>query len=334
VHDYHHRRGVPYRHEAVERRYVPTDAAPVRRHDYGDERDRDRDYRYREDYDGGRERQGPPPGGNAAPRSGEQPGAVAPVPRQAPVTPVSTTPAPREDRGTPTREYRGAAPGGNTGTERPPRSVEGTVPQGSLRGTEARPDARTQRQPATPAPFERGNNGGAAPRAERPATSERKPAYRPPERPAASAPERIEPRPRQHSARPEMRSAPEPRYPAPETRSAPPQRAPTPIEPPRQARPDTQPDRGYPQAAPQRAPTPSGGGFRAPERSSREPSYGGAGVQRVEMPQPRQPEPRSQPPGGGSQRIERGDGGRGDGDSGGFRRGDDGGGPGNGRDRP
>ena len=336
VHDYHHRRGVPYRHEAVERRFVPADAAPVRRHDYGDQRDRDRDYRYREDYDGGRERESPPPPARSvAPRGGEQPGVVAPVPRANPVTPVSTTPALREDRRVPTREYRGAAPGANTGTERPPRSVEGTVPQRSLRGAEARPNAGTQHLPATPAPLERGNNGGAAPREERPATSERKPAYRPPERPAASAPERIEPRPRQHSARPEMRSAPEPRYPAPETRTAPLQRAPTPIEPPRQAHPDTQPDRGYPQAAPQRTPTPSGSGFRTPERGSREQSYGGTSVLRVEMSQPRQPDPRSQPTGGGSQRVERADGGRGsDGDSGNFRRGDGGGGRSSGRDRP
>ena len=325
VHDYHHRRGVPYRHEAVERRFVPADAAPVRRHDYGDQRDRDRDYRYREDYDGGREREGPPPpAGGVAPRGGEQPG-TATGPRPAPVTPVSTTPAPREDRTAPRHEDRGAAPGGNTDSERPPRRVEGTVPQGGLRGNEARPDARTQRLLAAPAPFERGNDGGAPQPAERPATPERQSAYRPAERPAASAPERIEPRPEQRSTRPEMRSTPVQRYPAPETRTAPLQRNPTPIEPPRQARPDSQPDRGYPQAAPQRAPTPAGGGFRAPEPSSREPSYGGAGVQRVEMPQPRQPEPRSQPAGGGGpQRIERGDGGRGDGDGGGFRR--DGGG--------
>jgi hypothetical protein len=53
------------------------------------------------------------------------------------------------------------------------------------------------------------------------------------------------------------------------------------------------------------------------------------------MSQPRQPDPRSQPTGGGSQRVERADGGRGsDGDSGNFRRGDGGGGRGIGRDRP
>jgi hypothetical protein len=51
VHDYRHRRGVPYRHKDVYRRYAGHDAALAPRHDYTRQR-LDRDARYRDRSDG------------------------------------------------------------------------------------------------------------------------------------------------------------------------------------------------------------------------------------------------------------------------------------------
>ena len=46
VHDYQHRRGHRYPNRAVEHRYVPTDARPVYRHDYGERRGDHDGFRY------------------------------------------------------------------------------------------------------------------------------------------------------------------------------------------------------------------------------------------------------------------------------------------------
>jgi len=93
VHDYRHRRGVPYRHYTLERRYVPHDATPAYRHDYGGQGgDRDHAYgdneakRYGDDHparrnDGVQPRRAEPPEGATMLRTQDRPETATPPPR-------------------------------------------------------------------------------------------------------------------------------------------------------------------------------------------------------------------------------------------------------------
>lgn len=290
VHDYQHRRGVPYRHHAVEARYVPVDGRPVRRHDYGDERDSDRDYRYRNDDD----RDGSTPAAGVyrdriATPDGSGPDRGARPEHDARSTPVNGAPAgaPRsqEDlaRPAPGTNQRSFGRDRETATERAPSSGPTTI---------ERP---------TTVPRDTGN---------RSATMPRQPTYR-----ASSPPERIREPQGGTTSRPEQireprRSEPgmQQRTVAPRASEAPVQRQATPLEVqrypaprnvqremPQQSQPEPQPGgRSYPQAAPQHESRSGGGSFVAPDRGNRDPAGGGAMERRGDTGQQRQAEPRGQ----------------------------------------
>ena len=301
VHDYHHRRGVPYRHQALERRFVPADAPPVRRHDYGDYRDSDRDYRYRDgdrgdstpeggfDRDGSAPSVGGRPGrGQGDERDGVEPesspagnGRITRVNNTAPAVVRSqedlARPAPgieQRSNGTPRATATGRTPPAPTAIERrttgprenaPPREA---VPQPSYRSTSRPEQVRAPVQRETRAPQ----------RIDAPAASQAPP-------PRAATPAAA---PRQ--SRPQMQ-----RESQPATRSYP-QAAPVQRESPPAVR-------SYPQAAPQqREPRSGTGSFVAPDRGSREPAYDGAMERRGDTGQQRPAEPRGQSFGGDSRR--------------------------------
>ncbi|HQY69938.1 MAG TPA: DUF3300 domain-containing protein [Pseudomonadales bacterium] len=257
VHDYSHRRGVPYRHRAVEHRYVPVDSRPVRRHDYGDYRDSDRDYRYRdgERRDDRRSQPGQEPGRefNRAPERNRD--------RSFNTDRATTGPA--------TIEPRTVAPGEN-GVRRDNGMRRETMPQPADRA-------------ATPPERYREARGDASSRPDR---------IREPRDSATSRPERIrEPRDTA-TARPESIREPWPGEPGMQRRTATPRASEAPLqrpatprevqrypaprnvqrEMPERVQPEALPRaRSYPQAAPAREPRSDGGGFVAPDRGTREP---------------------------------------------------------------
>jgi hypothetical protein len=288
VHDYHHRRGVPYRHPVVEHRYVPVDARPVRRHDYGDGRDRDRDYRYRDgDRDGDRggvERESSPAGNRGITRVNNTAAGVVRsqeerqenVTQPVPGTDQRSNRTPRETAsgrmlpGPTAMEQRTTAPRENAMRRE-------TVPQPTYRSTSRPEQVRPPVQRETRAPQ----------RINAPAASQ------------APAPRAMTPGATPRQARPEM-----PRQSQPAVRSYPQAGAVQRESPPGV--------RNYPQAVPeQREARSSTGTFVAPDRGSREPAYSEAMERRGSAGQQRPAEPRSQSFGGDSRRGG-GDSGRGD----------------------
>ena len=319
VHDYHHRRGVPYRHRAVAARYVPVDGRPVRRHDYGDARDSDRDYRYRDDAD----------------RDGDR-GAYTRQER-----------GPELEREREREQYRDRnAAQDSSGPERDARSTPVNVaPAGGTRSQEdlVRPaprtnqssfgkdrEAATERAPPGPTTIERHTS---VPRdtGDRSATMPRQPTYR-----ASSPPERIREPQGSTTSRPEPIREPRRSEPAHAAahRGAARERsagatpgdaargAALPCAAQRAARnapaPATRDAARWTQLPAGRAAArvaSGGGSLVAPDRGNRDPASGAATERRGDTGQQRQAQPRGQPFGSGSRHGD-GDSGRGGADPG------------------
>lgn len=247
VHDYSHRRGVPYRHHAVEHRHVPVDSRPVRRHGYGDERDSDRDYRYR---NATPDRGGPDRGGRAE--------------REARSTPVNSAPA--------------GAPRSQADLARPaPGTSQRSFGKDRETATEHAPSGPTTIERDTSVPRDIGNRSETMPQLPTYRASSPPERIREPQGGTTSRPEQIreprrsEPRMQQRTAAPRASEAPMQRQATPREM----QRYPAPRnvqrEMPERSQPEVQTGgRSYPQAAAARE-SRSDAGFAAPDRGTREP---------------------------------------------------------------
>jgi hypothetical protein len=337
VHDYHHRRGVPYRHHAVEERYVPVDGRPVRRHDYGDARDSDRDYRYRngdgarrDDRDGDRGAYTQQERSREQVRDRDRNGSTAPAGgyRDRNATPYSGGP----DRGgRPERDARSTPVNGAPARAARSREDLARPAPGATRQRSFSKDRETatERAPSGPATIER-RTSGPRDSGNRSTTMPQQPTYR-----ASSRPERIREPQGGTTSRPEQireprRSEPgmQQRTVAPRASEAPMQRQATPREVqrypaprnvqremPQRSQPEAQPGvRSYPQAAPRHESRSGDASFVTPDRGNRDRAGGGA-MERRDAGQQRQAEPRGQPFDGDS-RHGGGDSGRGGADAG------------------